>query len=345
MPIPATPTVAAKTPTLATATEAATCDPILTDTQSDFAIPSKDNLKVEGYDYDYASGAATPDSFARHGLFIAAILHHLAPKAKLHLIQVLNEAGATDVRSLIYGLQVVYGSGSTPGKTFVNMSLTLQPPTDCLVALWNSPPTTTPNYTFTELDLGGDITYYPHDSNSSPSVSCEPSTKSLVYGSDHVHARLYVPLALVIQAMLDKGYTLVAAAGNESDGDGTRFSADMPAAFCGVRAVAAAQGVQPVDPAASAAPSLAPYSNWPFIAGGCLSAPTSFSNGVPDVVGTPLAKTGTPRVAYATGTNVCSLYLGDQDSNNIGIWSGTSFAAPFVTAALAGGAGTSEQPC
>jgi len=73
-----------------------------------------------------------PFSIADHGLFIAGIIHSLAPVAKLHLIEVLNHFCIGDVQSLTYGLQraVALMTAGNPARWVVNCSLMLNNPVD-----------------------------------------------------------------------------------------------------------------------------------------------------------------------------------------------------------------------
>lgn len=82
------------------------------------------NLKHHHYD------------MADHGLFAAGIIHSIAPRARLHLIEVLDHFGAGDSDSISHGLATVVnmianqaGAGR-PGKWVVNCSLMMNAPTD-----------------------------------------------------------------------------------------------------------------------------------------------------------------------------------------------------------------------
>lgn len=75
------------------------------------------NLKIDGHDYDMTD----------HGLFVAGIINSIAPKAELHLYQVLNKYGLGDLRSLARALDKVLDEFQ--GKRLVvNLSLTMNMP-------------------------------------------------------------------------------------------------------------------------------------------------------------------------------------------------------------------------
>jgi hypothetical protein len=79
--------------------------------------PILQEMKTLGYDYDMTD----------HGLFVAGIIHSLAPQAKIHLFQVLNRFGVGDLRVIARGLQEVINKFQ--GKPLVvNLSLTLNIP-------------------------------------------------------------------------------------------------------------------------------------------------------------------------------------------------------------------------
>jgi hypothetical protein len=61
-----------------------------------------------------------------HGLFVAGIIHSIAPKAKIHLYEVLNHQGVGDLLSIAHGLWEIYNSFSEP--LIINSSLVLRIP-------------------------------------------------------------------------------------------------------------------------------------------------------------------------------------------------------------------------
>lgn len=66
-----------------------------------------------------------------HGLFAAGIVHSIVPKARIHLIEVLNEFGVGDLASLAEGLSLAYKQIYKPGsgrRLVVNCSWMLDLP-------------------------------------------------------------------------------------------------------------------------------------------------------------------------------------------------------------------------
>lgn len=60
-----------------------------------------------------------------HGLFIAGIIHRIAPKAKIRMIEVLNQYGVGSSRALIWGLQKILDCCNRSTWLIVNSSLTI----------------------------------------------------------------------------------------------------------------------------------------------------------------------------------------------------------------------------
>ncbi len=266
------------------------------------------------------------------------------------LIRVLGDHGGTDLRSLMYGLdQVSTRPNWSPSNTLVNMSLALEPPTECL-----------PNIVHNTDGVRGTLST---PSATMPGAFTQCTETVTTIARTPRDARLFVPIGLVMNSMVSDGFTLVAAAGNESTAT-SHLGADMPGAFCGVYSVAAVDGL--VKPAIGTTSPLAAYSNLPSLDGdpvsgangNCIAAPIDFTSGspsVPSVIANPIQYGSNARLAYATGTNVCS-YFGDPKyappgytgpplfAGERALWMGTSFSTPAITALLAG-ARTYDQPC
>jgi hypothetical protein len=334
----------------------ATCDFLNIEEDPKFALP--ESLVADAYPYSGGWSSASPPlptdlSFKQHGQFVAKIIQHQAPGATLRLIRVLNDFGAADVRSLLYGLYQVYTQpGGDPAHTVVNMSLSIEPPTACLPTIWD---------TWTNEDIlnnpfrnqstssAGDGPTYPV---TDVFDKCPKSLKATISTLSMEKQRLFLPLGLVVEKLVKQSYQLVVAAGNDSAKQPStdKFGPDMPAAFCGAFAVAATDTQQVPKITLPSPTTLASYSNDPSKGNGeCLEISTGFNNtGVPDTMSTPVQVSVAKKAGYALGTKVCSL---DQDftaiSAQMGLWDGTSFATPFVSARLANGgvAVSGEQPC
>lgn len=65
---------------------------------------------------------------ADHGLFVAGIIHSIAPQASLHLIRVLNDFGVGTLETIARGLHSVYTQRDRSRPLVVNLSLTLSLP-------------------------------------------------------------------------------------------------------------------------------------------------------------------------------------------------------------------------
>jgi len=73
---------------------------------------------------------------ADHGVFVAGIIRALAPKAKLHLIEVLNPYGLGSIETIALGLQRLMNRSPDQPRLLVNCSLVIEiPPADLLAAL------------------------------------------------------------------------------------------------------------------------------------------------------------------------------------------------------------------
>jgi Subtilase family len=310
--------------------------------ESSFSLP--DQVRPEAYADQGTMCDSTPASsrcsFVRHGEFVAKIIQHVAPGATLYLKGVLDNYGAADVRSLIYGLyQVLMDqvkvAGSPDGShTIVNLSLTIEPPTECLPAIWQSETNILQTTAFANTQRGNYLSNYPEVtfSISGSYLDCTSWNLMRILRDGKV-ARLYVPIGLVMQQLTEDKYTLVAAAGNDS-GSGTRYGADMPAAFCGVYAVAASS-INSGSPSTTTS-GLAPFSNRPAVDGtNCMQVPVTFTAGTPDVMGAPISSQPSSTSAYAPGAGICSFYDDNSYPRGMGIWDGTSFAAPLVSGYLA----------
>jgi hypothetical protein len=82
-----------------------------------------DGYEISGHDYKMTD----------HGLFVAGIIHTIAPHSKLHIVQVLNDFGVGTVESIAHGFyQIIQQkSVSSSGKrthVIVNCSLTINIP-------------------------------------------------------------------------------------------------------------------------------------------------------------------------------------------------------------------------
>jgi len=63
-----------------------------------------------------------------HGLFVAGIIHTIAPKAKLHLYEVLNPYGAASIENIAQGLIKIMENDEIKRPLFINCSFTFAIP-------------------------------------------------------------------------------------------------------------------------------------------------------------------------------------------------------------------------
>ncbi len=75
-------------------------------------------FQLDGHRYDMSD----------HGLFIAGIIHSIAPDATLTLVRVLNDYGVGTLETITQGLHTVYAQRDRSRPLVVNMSLTLSLP-------------------------------------------------------------------------------------------------------------------------------------------------------------------------------------------------------------------------
>lgn len=259
-----------------------------------------------------------------HGVFIAAMLRHLAPTAPIQLVRVLDDFGVGDTSGLLAGLATVFKAGKAP--SIVNLSLAVEPPLDCLITAWQ--------YTYSAAGNGTQV-YAP--------ANCAPGQALKVDAAHAFQLLLLRPLGDPIMALQSAGFVLVAAAGNDSRAAAPQhLGADVPAAYCGVSAVAATTA--PVGSAwqfsRDATAGLAAFSNLPAVrADGCVKLPGLEAGGT----GLPMVAAGgattTGHALVTEGTNLCSLFIHSQDylssATGAGAWSGTSFATAVISGNLA----------
>jgi archaellum component FlaC len=281
--------------------------------------------------YQRLFGFEMPD----HGLFVAGIIHDLAPKARIECIRVLNDFGIGDFAIICKALEDIQGRMETEaeklGQVVVNMSLVITPANEEIAGLW----------------FGDDFTSHAGDLG-----SMMQEVKLLRLG-----------LHMVIKSLTTQGALVVAAAGNDSKADprlssmGMNMGMDMPWRL-GPRYPAAFPEVISVG-AVFKDGSAASYSNFPAqppnhngIAthGGGLPTPVPYNPAAtPSVpIPPPGAKTWaivTDAVVGVYSSSKYSMlsasdlppadYPAPADSNAWAYWSGTSFATPVISAVTA----------
>ncbi|HSF79846.1 MAG TPA: S8/S53 family peptidase [Anaerolineales bacterium] len=78
------------------------------------------------------STAATPVNVSDHGLFVAGLVHAVAPGSQIHLYRVLDDSGCGDLfhlsAAVLQFVAQIGGSGSEPVKSVINLSLGVRRP-------------------------------------------------------------------------------------------------------------------------------------------------------------------------------------------------------------------------
>lgn len=245
-----------------------------------------------------------------HGLFIAGIIHTLAPSVPIHLIEVLNAYGYFSLEHLAWGLEKALVEADEDTRIVVNMSLMLSLPR---VDGHKSDTASIILPTGEELDVrvknDQEFAYY------LLYVLLNLSELITISGADNQIDHL--------------GGVLVAAAGNDGKQNGTRPKARYPAAFDNVYGVAAL-GKDAAYTDYSNEGDQPPYNG--FAAFGGDSKDDFAEDGSNNRVG------------------MLGVYIGDfpdpestaeypfktkKNENGWGYWAGTSFATPVVVGCLA----------
>ncbi len=271
-----------------------------------------------------------------HGLFVAGIVHDLAPQARIECIRVLNDSGIGDFAVICKALEDIQTrmetEGEKLGQVVVNLSLVITPADEEIAGLW----------------YGDDCCCHAEDL-----ASMMNEVKLLRLG-----------LHTVIKSLTTRGAVVVAAAGNDSNADARYDSMGMPRgmgmglpARLGPRYPAAFPEVISVG-AVYKDGSAARYSDFPALPPNHNGIAT-YGGGIPDAVPPatlppgappppPGAKTwaivtdavigvySSPNFSMLSATDLPPAdYHAPGDSNAWAYWSGTSFATPIVSAVAA----------
>jgi hypothetical protein len=287
-------------------------DPLINMPSQDIEPNPPGLLQADDHDYPMSD----------HGLFVAGIIHTLAPKAKIYLYQVLNRYGVGDLMSLARGLEKVI-TRFPDGNVSVNASLTMQLPLEEAHITTEDPK---------GKALGMSILNQKRSWFAE--LICAIVNWLCLIIELILHIRLpgcesswferqALPLLSICRSITTLGSDIIAAAGNKGKG-GNRPQAEFPAAFPEVLGVGA---LPKNDPPANPNTRLdtAPYSNfsdWPQ--------------------GSGIATLGGDR---GEGKGILGIYLGEfpgekdntlpptptPSSNGWGWWCGTSFATAVMT--------------
>jgi hypothetical protein len=266
-----------------------------------------------------------------HGLFIAGIIHSLAPKAKINLIQVLNRYGVGDLVGIATGLEkVVRDQQANPAQNLlVNMSLTMQFPLEEAHVESRHPKgrelgrkiLRQKRSLFMEIIcfLSNLISIIFHI----PRLACGPSW----------FQRQALSLLSIVRSVSTLQSDIIAAAGNKGK-DGYRPQAEFPAAFPEVLGVGALPKNMDPNPDPRIRMRTAGYSNLSdrprYFGKATLGGEEGLDENKQDkgilgiyVEGLPGSKDGA--IPAKPGPN----------KTGWGYWSGTSFATAIVTGLVA----------
>jgi hypothetical protein len=231
-----------------------------------------------------------------HGLFIAGIIHSIVPQADIHLVEVLNQYGVGDFTSFIRGLRTVRRVINKPErKLVINCSWMLEFPLD-------------DNHCRHMGQLGD------------PDAEFERKVREFSKTDKSTsHA-----LEVLFSQFFGLGKQAIAAAGNDArTGDIERTKARYPAALKSVKGV----GALPK--------SLEQNSNGKY-----RSSVFSNLSESPDNRGIVTRGVSTLGGEEGEGNGVLGLYIGEfpdgrRNESKWAWWSGTSFATPILTGAVA----------
>ncbi len=260
---------------------------------------------------DQFYGFEMPD----HGLFVAGIIHDLAPKAKIECVRVLNDSGIGDIVTLCAALQGIQEriAQGMPGKVVVNLSLVITPPDEYLPGIW----------------FGNDHSFRAQD---------------LAAAMRDIDL-LRVGLHSVIKSLVTQGAVVVASAGNESDinKNPQRFGPRHPAAFQEVIAVGSVDNNGHAT-TYSDYPALLPEQNGIATYGGAIPKPLPQGQPQEPPGARTWADVNDAVVGIYSWSRYPMLLVTDEppdyysappDSHYWAYWSGTSFSTPIISALAA----------
>jgi hypothetical protein len=242
-----------------------------------------------------------PYSMADHGLFVAGIIHTLAPHANLHLYEVLNPSGAGCIFNIFYGIERALVNLGEQNPLIINCSLVL--------GLQRENDLTT-DFPFTSLDPKLRTTFLEH---------------------------LNYPIQHIFDMLEKENVIVVAAAGNDAEADHRgnnhgRPAARFPAAYKSVLGVGAIQRLQ------GGAVKIASYSNLACDPGDegyvTLGGEEGDPEGVRGAYISQLPQYNGPNPRPKRGVRANQVAYNQNDAG-WAWWAGTSFAAPVVTGLIA----------
>lgn len=253
-----------------------------------------------------------------HGIFIAGIVHTIAPEAEIHLYEVLNPSGVGDLFSIAKGLREVL-SAFRGQRLVVNCSLMLNIP------LLNHP--------VTNLDMR--LAALIFDEQNYHSDREEYLTIERFQRGCAWLTRQGMAIEWACDQFLWQGARVIAAAGNDWKPNKARPQARFPAAFDSVLGVGALPKNEKFDTNKNRFP--ANYSNFADAPEKCgivtLGGESGEENGILGVyLGEfPPSEFLLTPLLRPISTILPERPLVPENKNNWAWWAGTSFATPIVT--------------
>lgn len=231
-----------------------------------------------------------------HGLFIAGIIHSIAPKAKIHLIEVLNQYGVGDFTSFIQGLLKIWTEIFTEDRPgVVNCSFMFEKPLH--------------DNHCRHMGQTGD-----------PDAEFERAVREFSKSEKATQ----LTLEFLFNQLYGVGKQAIAAAGNDArEDDPGRTPARYPAALSSVQGVGAFPRTLDKLPTGKYRPSV--FSN--------LSESASAKGVVTKGIGTLGGEEGQGKGLL--GLYLGEFPTGERNESKWAWWAGTSFAAPVLTGAVA----------
>jgi hypothetical protein len=319
---------------------AATPSPNLADIASGAIIPAGRIANPIGTSFDgglkpfpYGSAAKaieTPYDLSDHGLFVADIIHDIAPRAEISVYRVLTDQGIGDTDVLLRAVQTAIDDAhENHARLVLNLSLGTAPQALLIDQILHK-------MEQFYLDPASLLTAVQDLHQNSPSrVSAaapgkEPDPTPEVdllerQGLVDPKARKFKGVLGVIDRVFrldqEDGVLAVAAAGNDSWGDGDRFTPRLPAAVEGVLAVSAVAG---------AGLQASSYSN--------IDDFFTDNDGLSAYGGEVEVRASDGQVYTTAGNALVGLYSGSElppgvargNPSGLAEWSGTSFATPIA---------------
>jgi hypothetical protein len=267
--------------------------------------------------------ANPPDGRARghdesdHGLFIAGLIHDLAPRSRLQLRPVLNRYGVGDLHLLLQVLQDVLTSKAPSEPLVVNMSLGFLPKLEHLPWLWYGvTPANNPDFV-PDVAIRGE----PRD------MAWLAANREEVERTTHL---LHDGIDRLARYMLANNCLGVAAVGNDSqhrvETGRPRLGPRIPARYQSVLGVAATTRNPSTAAVYSNVGDELEFGDHIATFGGDVTASDEPKNGVIGVYTAPTF----PRAASQRGTPAL------QNNSGWASWSGTSFATGIASGLVAG---------